>query len=148
MTDTLWLTNARLITPHGIVEGTVHVADGRIVAIRRRPPRDARTISLRGRYLAPGFIDLHVWGDPARVSRVEVAHGTTAFLSAIGPEPPDALVQKLAVLRVALNVQRLTFNGARCLGAHLEGPFLNLRRAGALPTRGMRRPTSAERRTG
>ncbi len=34
--------------------------------------------------------------------------------------------------------------GAQCLGVHLEGPFVNPRRAGALPTRWMRPPTAAE----
>ena len=85
--------------------------------------------------MAPGFIDLHVWGNPVTIAGETVQHGTTAFLSAVGPEPLPRMLERLA-LRVATR----HLDGAECLGAHLEGPFLNPERAGALPARWMRRP--------
>lgn len=137
-----WLTRAQLITPSGVRDGAMRIARGRIAAIRSKAPRAAQAINLRGAYLAPGFIDLHVWGSPETVSRAAAKDGTTAFLSALGPDAPGALLQRLSTLHVT----RFTFNGARCMGAHLEGPFLNPRRAGALPKRWMRRPMPAELR--
>jgi N-acetylglucosamine-6-phosphate deacetylase len=129
-----------LVTPTGIRPGAVHIARGRIAAIRARAPKGTEAVNLRGAYLAPGFIDLHLWGDPAIVSRLAARGGTTAFLTTFGPEPPGALLKRLDTF----NVKRLTLNGAECLGVHLEGPFLNPRRGGALPARHMRPPRAAE----
>ena len=89
--------------------------------------------------MAPGFIDLHVWGDPQAVSREAASHGTTAFLTSIAPDPLPDLCKRLAALRGSGG-----FEGAQCLGAHLEGPFVNPRRAGALPKRWMRPPSITE----
>ncbi len=117
----------------------MEVAGGRIAAIRRAAPPGARTINVRGAYVAPGFVDLHVWGDPAVVARECVRSGTTAFLATLGPEGPAQL---------ARDIQAHTHDaeslGARCLGLHLEGPFLNPIRGGVLPRRWMRAPTVRE----
>ncbi|MBI4341739.1 MAG: N-acetylglucosamine-6-phosphate deacetylase [Candidatus Omnitrophica bacterium] len=132
------MAGGKLVTPRGIVDGAVRVARGRIAAIRPGAPQGARAIGVRGGYVSPGFIDLHVWGDPQVISREAAKHGTTAFLAAVGPEPLPALRRQLAALRHAEG-----FEGAQCLGAHLEGPFVNPRRSGALPRRWMRRPSVA-----
>ena len=134
-----WLAHGKLITPRGIMDGAVKVSRGRISAIRPEAPRGAKTLSARGGYIAPGFIDLHVWGEPSVVSRDAVRGGTTAFLSSLGPEPATRLAGQL---NRRADVSWL--DGAQCLGIHLEGPFLNPARGGALPKRWMRRPTVAE----
>ena len=140
--STTWLSGGKLITPKGVVSGAVGIDEGRIVAIRRTPPTREKRISVHGASIAPGFVDLHIWGDPRRVASREVATGTTSFLTAIGPEPPELLashaVQRSDVVQDA--------GGARCLGIHLEGPFLNPLRAGALASRWLRPPTSRELR--
>jgi N-acetylglucosamine-6-phosphate deacetylase len=136
-----WLSNARLITSHGIVEGAVRLASGRIEAIRKTAPAHAKRVNVRGHYVAPGFIDLHIWGDHERVAREEARTGTTGFLATIGPEPPELLIND--VVRLDRSDTGL---GARCLGIHLEGPFLNPLRAGALASRWLRPPTSRELR--
>jgi N-acetylglucosamine-6-phosphate deacetylase len=134
-----WLSNGRPIASRGILEGAVRVRDGCIAAIRSRAPRGLRTVNLRGAYLAPGFIDLHVWGEPARVSRAAARGGATAFLTALGPEPAGALIRDVGERGAAVALP-----GAACVGLHLEGPFLNPARGGALPKRAMRPPTAAE----
>jgi N-acetylglucosamine-6-phosphate deacetylase len=117
----------------------VQVTGDRIAAVRHRAPSGARAVSLRGAYLAPGFIDLHVWGGPAVVAREAVRHGTTAFLTTLGPAAPRALLGQ-----VRSRAQAAAGRGARYLGLHLEGPFLNRIRGGALPKRWMRGPTVGE----
>lgn len=138
MTD-FWLTHAKLLTPRGIVRGALRVSQGRIAAIRSVAPRGARSINLRGAYLAPGFIDLHVWGPPQTISREAAKAGTASFLTTLGPESPAPLhahtAQRSAIRK---------WPGAECVGVHLEGPFVNPKRAGALPTRYMRAPTGRE----
>jgi N-acetylglucosamine-6-phosphate deacetylase len=135
----LWIARGRLILADGIREGCVGLRGGRIAALRRRAPRGARTISVGGAFVAPGLIDLHVWGDPAVVSRDAARAGTTAFLTTLGPEPPGTLRRHAAE---RARVRALA--GAECLGVHLEGPFVNPARGGALPRAGMRAPTVAE----
>src|SRR3989338_8540936 len=132
------------MTPCGILDGALQVRGGRIAAIRAKPPGGSRAISVRGAYVAPGFVDLHVWGPPSAVSVDAARHGTTAFLTTLGPEVHETLAEKLSASNGPFNVKRLTLNGAQCLGVHLEGPFLSPRRAGALPRRWMRHPAVGE----
>jgi len=113
-----------------------------LVAVGRHRSAPGTQINVRGHYIAPGFVDLHVWGDPQRVATEEIKGGTTGFLTTIGPEPPEMLVNRLTQLEA---LQQPT-HGARCLGVHLEGPFLNPLRAGALASRWLRPPTSRELR--
>src|ERR1051326_4876448 len=55
-------TNARLILPDGIRDGLeVIVGEGKIAEIGERSS-EGDAIDLRGNYLAPGFIDLHIHG--------------------------------------------------------------------------------------
>lgn len=117
----------------------MRVQVGRIAAIRPRAPRGAAHISLRGAYLSPGFIDLHIWGDSRVVAQQSTQGGTTAFLCAVGPEPRRQLLET-----VAARAQAPQGQGAKCLGLHLEGPFLSPMRAGVLPYRAMREPTIRE----
>lgn len=138
MLFSIWFDRAQIVTPTGVVAGAVQIRGGRIAAIRRRAPRGARAINLRGACIAPGFIDLHVWGDPRHIAREAVKHGTTAFLTTLGPEAPGALRRRVAA-HAAIDGP-----GAQCLGLHLEGPFVNPARGGALPRRGMRAPTLGE----
>ncbi|HEX9779687.1 MAG TPA: amidohydrolase family protein [bacterium] len=125
-----------MIAPNGVLEGAVRVSGGAISMVASRPPRRSRAIDVGGRLIAPGFIDLHVWGDPERLARELPAQGTTAFLIGIGPEPPKVFRARRRVTGPP--------SGARCLGAHCEGPFLSPARPGTLPARWMRRPAGAD----
>jgi len=52
------LTNARIVLPHAVVEGTIAIAADRIVEIM--PDRHfAEGVDLHGQWLIPGVIDLH-----------------------------------------------------------------------------------------
>lgn len=52
-------TNARLVTPNGVVDGTLAVVDGIIAAVDRGASRLASADDLGGDILAPGFIECH-----------------------------------------------------------------------------------------
>ncbi len=64
MSELLFIEGGRVIDPAGGVDGvrTVVVRDGRIaeVAERVERPREARVLDARGRWVTPGFVDLHV----------------------------------------------------------------------------------------
>jgi len=93
-------------------------------------------------YILPGFIDLHVHGAAgvdimeganagATVAQVHARHGTTALLGTTLTAKDPSIVRALQGL--AGVIAERPANGARMLGVHLEGPFLNLHRLGAQP---------------
>ena len=58
MNETVF-TNARLITPDAVVEGTLVVRDGRIVSLDNGASSLSERIDLEGDYLMPGLVELH-----------------------------------------------------------------------------------------
>ncbi len=134
-----WLTGGVLVTPTGTIRGAVRVAQGRIAAIQPAAPKHAQTLSAKGCYIAPGFIDLHIWGEPVTVAKDIVRTGTTGFLTTLGPALKGSLLDALS-----WRATHLPSGAAECLGFHLEGPFVNSQRSGALPRQGMRAPTVHE----
>jgi N-acetylglucosamine-6-phosphate deacetylase len=151
----LALTHARIITPDDdIGEGTVLLAGGRIIQVGADPPPpEVDTIDLRGLIVAPGFIDLHVHGgggfsltgddpeQPRSYARWAVCTGVASFLvTPIGRDRDDLIRQ----IRAALPVMSGVSGGARPLGFHLEGPFLNPERLGAFRAEWLSEPTVEE----
>lgn len=127
------LTDARVLTPGAIVEGSVHIADGRIVAIDVGGGGAGE--SLGGRLVVPGFVDIHVHGGGGHdmaASAQEMAgavhfhrgRGTTTTLVSLVTAPLDALCAQLGW------AADLAESG-EIAGAHLEGPFLSHIRCGA-----------------
>lgn len=118
-----------------------------------QPSAAAATLDASGCTVHAGFVDLQVNGavgvdlstEPDRVGEVAaflVRSGVTSFMpTVISSTPPDTAraVEVLEAWRRAA-----PGDGARSLGAHLEGPFLNPQRAGAHPCRNIRPPSRVE----
>ncbi len=138
MSAATWLVNGRVVTPSGIRRAAVGWKAGRIVGIAPSAPRSASRVDADGQHVAPGLIDLHLWGEPDAVASEAAASGVTAFLTTFGPCAPERLVARL------LTFTNGAMTGPQCLGVHLEGPFVNPKKAGALPPRWMRPPVEAE----
>jgi N-acetylglucosamine-6-phosphate deacetylase len=101
------------------------------------------TIDLGGASLGPGLIDLHTHGADgldvtdaraaggeaiARMARFFARHGVTGFLPTAATAPWEVAERVVGEVREAM---ALPPRGARVLGVHLEGPFLNPERLGA-----------------
>lgn len=128
-----------------LVDGAVTIADGRITAVGELSSTDsgARRLEYPDGILLPGFIDLHVHGangqrfDTASVAPAGIAHvseylaatGTTCFLATVAAASKDIL--HCAVAAIATAIER-PLPGATVLGIHLEGPYLNPVRRGAM----------------
>ncbi|MDX6748667.1 alpha-D-ribose 1-methylphosphonate 5-triphosphate diphosphatase [Geminicoccaceae bacterium 1502E] len=59
MTSEMILTNARIVTPGEVVEGTLVVRDGQIADIGRGASGAAGAVDLGGDWLLPGLVELH-----------------------------------------------------------------------------------------
>lgn len=131
----------RLVLPGRIVDGAVTWQGARITRVQSGRVR-------RAQYIAPGFIDLHLWGEPAVLARTAPRGGTTAFLSTLGPLPQTQLVNRLAEWNAGRSPEQPSgserVEGARWLGVHLEGPWVNARQGGALNVRAIRSASQHE----
>jgi N-acetylglucosamine-6-phosphate deacetylase len=136
--------------------GEVDVAGGRIAAVRPAPAAAAaaeRVVDLRGGYLVPGYVDLHVHGGAGAdfmdgtaeafrtVCRAHARHGTTSLLPTTTVARHE---QHLAFLSVCRRLQREGSGGARILGAHFYGPYFAAEARGCHPAGPVRPPVPEE----
>lgn len=155
MTAALVLRGGRVVTPDGVVDADVVVHGTRIHAVEPPRPRgeQAHVIELAGRWVLPGFVDVHVHGgggaqcnttDPDEVRRVasfHAQHGTTALLATTVSAPVDDLLAALDAIGTAAAAPAP--GAADILGAHLEGPFLSRDWPGAMDPAHFRPPDAA-----
>lgn len=124
-----------------VVPGDIRVEDGRIAAVGLEPEAGA------GGLAVPGFVDAHINGfagvdflgddapDYERAGLALAATGVTAYLPTFVTAAPAHCLQALAALPGPGDGP-----GARVLGAHLEGPFIATRWAGAHDRAHVREP--------
>jgi N-acetylglucosamine-6-phosphate deacetylase len=137
------ILQGRILTPAGLVEGSLRIAgDGRIAAITGEPVAIERAREGGAPLLLPGFIDLHVHGGAGRdimqggdaalqVARQHAEHGTTALLATTMTAPVEDLRTALAPIGALCRASAP--GAARILGIHLEGPYINAGKLGAQP---------------
>jgi len=152
----LYIDNATVYTPDQVIEsGAVLVDGGRIADIGPvgtvRRPAGAQGIDAAGRALVPGFVELQFNGgfgddftdDPSTIWRVAEKlprYGVTSFLPTIITSPLEKIAEGQAVVARG---QPPRFRGARPLGLHVEGPFLNAAKKGAHNPKYLRAPDLA-----
>ena len=141
MMTKLLLKNAKVVLPDREVVLDVLVEDGRISAIGDSLDA-ADEVDLAGTTLLPGFIDVHIHGavgidvmaaTPAGLREVSMylaSQGVTAWLPTLVPGSDENYATVAAVVSECLNEAE----GARVLGLHYEGPFVNSAQCGALHT--------------
>lgn len=127
----------RILTPTGWMNGVLDF-DQRIHAIQSAVFRPGETLP----YILPGFIDLHVHGGGGAdtmqgggavdtMARLHARHGTTALLATTMTAPMEEI--KRALIDLSPACAKRTEGGARVLGVHLEGPYINRGKLGAQP---------------
>jgi N-acetylglucosamine-6-phosphate deacetylase len=143
-------TNARLIFPDGIREGLEIVTQqGKIAEIRQQTKAPANdVVDLRGNYLAPGFVDLHVHGAIGRDTMEASAEafraicdfhsngGTTSLLLTTATAPIDNIVDVLNAVRDCRS------SIPQIAGVHIEGPFISKAKCGAQCAEFIQNPTA------
>lgn len=113
---------------------------------------DAEVVDVTGKRLVPGFLDIHTHGavgvdvnaaraeDYEKICRFHAAQGTTGWLCSV---LTDTREQTLWCIEEYKKWKKITHQGSRLLGIHLEGPFLNPQYKGAMPEHLLQKPNPA-----
>jgi len=149
------LHNLQLITDGIIANGkAVLISNGSITAIvdESAVPADHQKTDLNNAFLAPGLIDLQIYGsggklfagqpEVAALERMEIdllSEGTSGFFATIGTNTNEIVEKGIE----AAKIYRKTCKG-NFWGLHLEGPYLNPLKKGAHPAKYIKKGTLAE----
>lgn len=138
----LLLRDATVVLPdRTIPHGTILIEGEYISSIGTEEVAGAETIDLGGMTILPGFIDVHIHGAVgvdvmdatppalAEVSRYLALQGVTGWLPTFVPASDENYASAVAVI-----AESMGNGGARVLGVHYEGPFVNSAQCGALHT--------------
>jgi N-acetylglucosamine-6-phosphate deacetylase len=150
------IINGRIITPYRIIEGgTLLIKGTTIEAVSEGDiyATDAEIIDAEGKYISPGFIDIHIHGGGGhdfmdgtvnaflKIAEIHAKYGTTSMF-------PTTLTCSKADLLKSLDVyaeaNEKNTMGAQFLGMHLEGPYFALAQSGAQDPRYIRNPDIEE----
>ena len=156
MTDSgprLALVGGRLVLPDRVVDDrALLLRGGRIEAVVRDADvaHDVERIDVGGALVAPGLIDIHTHGALQRsfldgsddafatILAEQARHGVSALLATTSTAPLASIVAALERTRAWLGERAP--DGARLLGAHVEGPYFAASQSGAQDPAHLRTP--------
>jgi len=148
--------NGKIITASGIIpNGAVLISDGLIEQIGETEieSTDAIEINANGKYISPGFIDIHLHGGGGSdfmdatdeafkiIAETHVRYGTTSMFPTTLTGDHQDLIEFVHFYE-QLDLSKI--NGAQLLGIHLEGPYFALNQRGAQDAKYIRNPDPLE----
>ncbi|AVQ44519.1 N-acetylglucosamine-6-phosphate deacetylase [Clostridium botulinum] len=138
------IVNGKIIVGNEILENKVLLFEKKIIDILDRDnvclSKNDYIIDAKGLYISPGFIDVHIHGSGGKdamdgkiesikvISNTIAKRGVTSFLPTTMTMAKEHIYKALDVIEQAMNMD---LGGAKVLGAHLEGPFINPKYKGA-----------------
>lgn len=152
----LKIYNGQILTPYRIIRGgTVLVSGDTIAAVSERDIAvdGAQEIDANGKYIAPGFMDIHVHGGGGadfmdgneeaflKIAEMHARYGTTSMVPTTLTSDKAGILKILAVYEKA---NRQNISGAQFIGMHLEGPYFAMNQRGAQDPRYIRNPDPGE----
>ncbi|MDF2430450.1 MAG: N-acetylglucosamine-6-phosphate deacetylase [Mucilaginibacter sp.] len=149
------LHNLQIISEGSIVPGkAVLITGNSITAIvdDHTIPQNTQKVDLQGAYLAPGLIDLQIYGSGGKLfagtpevdalERMEndlLSQGTTGFFATIGTNTNEIVEKGIESAKIYRDQCK-----GNLWGLHLEGPYLNPAKKGAHPANLIKKGTLAE----
>ena len=135
------IKNGKLILNHGIEENkNLYFKDNVICEISEADLPFDKEIDACGKYVSPGFIDIHTHGGGGydfmdggttpilEAAKLHLSYGTTTILPTSLACSHESL---LAFLEDLNTIIKNNLSESRILGAHLEGPYFSLAQSGA-----------------
>lgn len=156
MADKIKLYNGKIITPDRIINGgCVLISSGKIIEVSEHniDYPGALEIDALGKYISPGFIDIHVHGGGGHdfmdntleaflgVAKLHARHGTTALMPTTLSCEKDDLLATLDMYDIA---DKQNSKGAQFVGLHIEGPYFAMSQRGAQDPRYIHPPVVNE----
>ncbi len=150
--------NGKIITPYRILREASIVINGALIEEvheKNVAVDDAIEIDAKGKFITPGFIDIHVHGGGGhdfmdgnesaflKIAEVHAQYGTTSMLPTTLSASREELMNTLRAYEIANERNK---NGAQFLGLHLEGPYFAMSQRGAQDPRYIRDPDPTEYR--
>jgi N-acetylglucosamine-6-phosphate deacetylase len=148
--------NGRVITPERIIpNGWVLIKDGIIAEIADYDLDLPEVLMLdaRGKFISPGFIDIHVHGGGGHdfmdntleafleIAKLHARFGTTAMYPTTLTGSTEDIIKTLDTYEQALPMNDY---GAQFMGIHLEGPYFAMNQRGAQDPKYIRDPDPEE----
>ena len=137
------LENKALLISKGQIQSTVNP---------EQIPSDFNITDLQGLMLAPGLIDLQIYGsggklfgalpDEEGLEQMEkdlLSQGTTGFFATAATNSDEVVLKAIDAAKAYRKRAKGNF-----LGLHLEGPYLNVKRKGAHPEKYIKKGTLVE----
>lgn len=126
--------SGHLVTPGGVLRGSIEFSST-IQSISESAQVDDRIV-------LPGIIDFHIHGGGGgdvmdgmagirQLARTHARYGLTAFLATTVTADDASIDQVIEATKVVMDNR--DHSEARCLGVHLEGPYLSEGKLGAQP---------------
>jgi N-acetylglucosamine-6-phosphate deacetylase len=137
------LEGKALLIDNGIIQAIVEAAE---------VPKNAQVKDLDGQFIAPGLLDLQIYGSGGHLfggkptiealAQMEAdlsMQGCTGFLATVATNSPAIVEQAISAAKTYRKNNKGNF-----LGLHLEGPYLNPKRKGAHPQEFIKKATLSE----
>jgi len=143
------IINGKVLLEDGQVEAAVIVEGDRILEVTRNVPEDCKLVDVQGAYVSPGFIDVHTHGRGGedtmyatkesleKMAKATLTTGVTSFLPTTMTNPIEETYKAIKNVHDHMH----DIEGARIIGVHMEGPFLNPIYKGAQPESAIIKPT-------
>jgi len=156
------IVNGKLIMKDRIMYDSVIIFEKQIIKIitkdnflqykkeyKQEYKEEIQVIDAKGKYVSPGFIDIHIHGSGGYdtmdgtaealrvISTTIAANGVTAYLPTTMTMDKSSIYSALDAIRQAMSKEN---QGAKILGAHMEGPFINEKYKGAQKADNIIRP--------
>jgi len=142
------IKGGKIILENEVLENKVLIFNDKIVDILDEEDLEKmgsthkikQIIDAHGKYISPGFIDIHIHGSGGKdtmdgelaglkiISETIAKNGVTAFLPTTMTMEKQKIYKALDTVRLAM---KDNIKGAKILGAHMEGPFISEKYKGA-----------------
>ena len=130
----------KIVTDRKIERKDVYIEDGKIIAVTLDEMPFDKEIDATGKYVSPGFIEIHTHGAAdwdfldndvegyIAIAKAHAEHGAGTILPTITSAGREST---LDCIKTFEKVKNMEYDGANMPGLHLEGPYFSPAQAGA-----------------